>query len=114
MSYPIDGGVMYLRCGIQTNNPNTLIRWLKDGRPIRRMNPTYYMYNGRILVLTGVTASDNGRYTCVANDRAMSSSSTNLQYENPGQFLSLYINNNLLYHIGIACVFLVSKRTGWS
>ncbi|XP_052682281.1 uncharacterized protein LOC128162900 isoform X14 [Crassostrea angulata] len=90
LSYPIDGGVMYLRCGIQTNDPNFLIRWLKDGRPIRRMNPTYYMYNGRILVLMGVTASDNGRYTCVANDRTMSSSSTNLQYENPGSATATY------------------------
>lgn len=104
MSYPIDGGVMYLRCGIQTNDPNILIRWLKDGRPIRRMNPTYYMYNGRILVLMGVTASDNGRYTCVANDRTMSSSSTNLQYENPGQFLLIYIINNLLFHWHCLCV----------
>uniref|UniRef100_A0A8W8MBC3 Uncharacterized protein n=1 Tax=Magallana gigas TaxID=29159 RepID=A0A8W8MBC3_MAGGI len=90
LSYPIDGGVMYLRCGIQTNDPNILIRWLKDGRPIRRMNPTYYMYNGRILVLMGVNASDNGRYTCVANDRTMSSSSTNLQYENPGSATATY------------------------
>lgn len=95
---------MYLRCGIQTNDPNILIRWLKDGQPIRRMNPTYYMYNGRILVLMGVTASDNGRYTCVANDRTMSSSSTNLQYEKPGQFLLLYIINNLLFHWHCLCV----------
>lgn len=95
---------MYLRCGIQTNDPNILIRWLKDGQPIRRMNPTYYMYNGRILVLMGVTASDDGRYTCVANDRTMSSSSTNLQYENPGQFLLLYIINNLLFHWHCLCV----------
>jgi hypothetical protein len=84
MPYPINGGRMYLRCGIQTNNPNTIIRWLKNGLPIRRTQPTYYMYNGRILVLMGFSEYDNGRYTCVANDRFMSSSSTRLQYQNPG------------------------------
>nr|XP_022304452.1 uncharacterized protein LOC111111646 isoform X11 [Crassostrea virginica] len=83
LSYPVNAGAMYLRCGIQTTNPNTIIRWLKDGRPLRRMKPTYYMYNGRILVLMGFTPEDNGRYTCVANDRTMSSSSTKLQFDNP-------------------------------
>ena len=83
LPYPVNAGAMYLRCGIQTTNPNTIIRWLKDGRPLRRMKPTYYMYNGRILVLMGFTPEDNGRYTCVANDRTMSSSSTKLQFDNP-------------------------------
>ncbi|XP_061179522.1 uncharacterized protein LOC133188156 [Saccostrea echinata] len=90
MSLPIDAGRLYLRCGIRTNNPNTIIRWLKDGRPIQRNQPTYYMFNGRILVLMGFSASDSGQYTCVTNDRTMSSSSTSLQFENPGSATAVY------------------------
>lgn len=84
MPYPIIGGRVEIMCGLQISNPNTIIRWLKDGRPLRRMKPTYYMYNGRSLVLFGFSAADNGRYTCVANDGSMSSASTSLSFTTPG------------------------------
>lgn len=85
MSYPLMAGRAEIICGIQTNDMNAVIRWLKNGRPIQRAPPTYHLWNGRVLVLMGFSASDNGQYTCVVNDGTMSTSSTRLQYQNPGQ-----------------------------
>ena len=85
MTYPLMSGRAEIMCGIQTTNPNILFRWLKDGRPLQRMKPTYYMYNGRILVMMGFSPEDNGKYTCVTNDGSMSSASTRLSYTSPGK-----------------------------
>lgn len=71
-------------CGIQTNNPNAIFTWLKDGQPITR-TPVFYKDDGRVLVLPNFTPADNGKYTCVTNDKSMSSSSTDIQYVDPGK-----------------------------
>lgn len=84
LDLPLDSGTAEMLCGIQTNNPNAIFTWLKDGQPITR-KPVFYKDDGRVLVLPNFTPADNGKYTCVTNDKSMSSSSTEIKYVDPGK-----------------------------
>lgn len=84
LDLPLDSGTAEMLCGIQTNNPNAIFTWLKDGQPIMR-KPVFYKDDGRVLVLPNFTPADNGKYTCVTNDKSMSSSSTEIKYVDPGK-----------------------------
>lgn len=88
LELPLDSGTAEMLCGIQTNNPNAIFTWLKDGQPITR-TPVFYKDDGRVLVLPNFTPADNGKYTCVTNDKSMSSSSTDIQYVDPGKNFKL-------------------------
>lgn len=84
MDLPLESGTVELLCGVQMSNPNAVFTWMKDGQPLTK-TPVYYKDDGRVLVLPDFSPADDGKYTCVTNDRMMSSSSTNLRYVNPGK-----------------------------
>lgn len=84
LNLPVDSGTVEMLCGIQTSNPDAVFTWLKDGKSITR-TPVFYKDNGRVLVLPDFTPADNGKYTCITNDKSMSSSSTDLTYVDPGE-----------------------------
>lgn len=94
LELPLDSGTAEMLCGIQTNNPNAIFTWLKDGQPITR-TPVFYKDDGRVLVLPNFTPADNGKYTCVTNDKSMSSSSTDIQYVDPGKNFLVRQRTNL-------------------
>ena len=62
------------------------ISWLKDGEPVNLKDPRISKTDGKGLLVTNVSSSDTGNYTCVASN-GLDSDSKSAEVKVIGEFI---------------------------
>ena len=74
LSFPLKGERLTLAC--QANEATKEIRWTKDGVPVNTRDNIQQIGKNSTLVIEKVLTSDSGKYSCMAVNKAGSSSSS--------------------------------------
>ncbi|XP_019718321.1 hemicentin-1 isoform X1 [Hippocampus comes] len=70
----IQGGSAVLDCPVH-GDPNPVLRWLRNGKPLRHSVRMQTLHNGSLIIYS-ITAADEGDYECVAESEAGSAERT--------------------------------------